>query len=497
MERQIAIGGIWHETNTFASGLTTMADFENYQLARGDEIVARYVATNTELGGVLDCVESASFKAVPTLFASAVPSGVIEAGTARTLCDELVSRIQNALPLDGLILVLHGAAVAEEASDYDAYIVQRIREAVGEQIPIVATFDFHANLSEELVSKSTVLVGYDTYPHVDMSERGREAVEILASILEKNQCPASAFRKLPLVTTPLKQPTTEFPMTVIMEELKKAEKIPGICCGSVAMGFCFSDVPNLGTSVVMYGESRSVADQAADALAMKIWELRSEFSVELISAKAGVSQAIEAMDYPVVIVESADNVGGGSAGDATGVLQELLVQNATKAVIVVYDPQAVAEAENVGVNNSISIMVGGKSDQLHGASQRVDGQVRLIVDAKYEHRGSYMTGYVTSMGRTAVIDADGVQIVLTSLRTMPFDAEQLRCVGIEPAEQKIIVVKSAIAWQAAYGNYAKSVVYVDTPGVCSSDLTRFNFDYRPEPLYPLELDTEYTTGATA
>ena len=497
MERRIAIGGIWHETNTFASGMTTMADFENYQLARGNEIVSRYAATNTELGGVLDGVEGSSIKAIPTLFASAVPSGIIEGGTARSLCDELVARIQDALPLDGLILALHGAAVAEEISDYDSYIVKRVREVVGEQTPIVATFDFHANLGEELVSISTVLVGYDTYPHVDMNDRGREAVEILARILEIDQPPARAFRKLPFVTTPLKQPTTEFPMSVIMQELQRAEEIPGIYCGSVAMGFCFSDVPNLGASVLMYGESQSVADQAADALAMKIWEFRSEFSAELISAKAGVNQAIESVDYPVVIVESADNVGGGSAGDATGVLQELLEQNATKAVIVVYDPQAVAEAENVGVSNPISIMVGGKSDQLHGASQRVVGQVRLIVDAQYEHKGSYMTGFVTSMGRTAVIDADGVQIVLTSLRTMPFDAEQLRCVGIEPSEQNIIVVKSAIAWQAAYGDYARSIVYVDTPGVCSSDLTRFNYDCRPEPLYPLEIDTEYTTGATA
>ncbi len=489
---KIAIGGIWHETNTFSSAKTTYDDFARYQLEHDEQIVYRYRDTNTELGGVISELSDSEISIIPTIFAAAVPSGTIDRSVAMRLCGELLHRIEAAEPLDGVILALHGAAVAEGMYDLDASILEHVKRKVGASIPIVATFDYHANLSERMVRNASVLIGYDTFPHTDMAERGREAARIMNTIIETGEVPHCGFRKIPLLTLPLDQQTDSEPMRKIMTELNEIESQPEIMCGSIAMGFPYCDVSYLGASVIVYGYSVEAANSAADILARKIWDARGCFSSHIVSVEQGVRLADNSSVQPVVIVESADNVGGGAAGDATGVLEVLLSSSTSRSVIVVADPEAVRAAETAGVGNRFIASVGGKTDSQHGSTLEIDVFVRNIYDGEYVHKGSYMTGYVTQMGKTAVVEAGNVQIVLTSLRTMPFDAEQLRCVGIEPAQQDIIVVKSAIAWKAAYGEIARDVVAVDSAGACPARTGRLSYRARNHPLYPLDSDVTYT-----
>ncbi len=155
-------------------------------------------------------------------------------------------------------------------------------------------------------------------------------------------------------------------------------------------------------------------------------------------------------------------------------------------MIVIADPETVAIAEAAGEGQRFDGLVGGKVDRLHGDPIRVEGRITLLTDGRYRHTGFHMTGYETSMGRTAVVQAGGVKIVLTSLRTMPFDAGQLHAVGIDPAKHRIIVAKSAIAWRAAYGAIAKRAITVDSPGIATSNLARLAYQKRPRPLYPLD-----------
>ena len=177
MSQRIAIGGIWHETNTFARKLTTQDDFKNYQLARGDQIVQRYTGSNTELGGVINATQEYDIELLPTLFAGAVPSGTIEKETLDALTNELIERLDACQPIDGAVMAMHGAAAAEGIPAADAYVLGRVRKALGSDVPLVATYDFHANLSDAMVENADLLIGYDTFPHVDMGERGREAAK--------------------------------------------------------------------------------------------------------------------------------------------------------------------------------------------------------------------------------------------------------------------------------------------------------------------------------
>lgn len=496
MGARIGIGGIWHETNTFSSQITGRAAFEAYQLAAGEDIVDRYGGTGTELGGMIDGARHHGFALVPTLFAAAVPSGTIDQVVLQDLVDELVERLHRGGPLEGVLLVLHGAAVAERLDDADGWILARVRDVLGPNVPLVATFDCHANLSQAMVAQADMLIGYDTYPHVDMAERGREAADALAAML-RGARPASVLRKLPLLTAPQMQATDTPPMTKIMAELHALEARGKILNGSIAMGFPYADIADLGASVLVYATEKSVAIRAADDLARQIWSARDRFQPELMPVEAAVRVAMAASETPVVLADAADNVGGGSAGDGTVVLDALLRSGAEGAVIVIADPEAVAAADATGIDGAFEGLVGGKVDRLHGAPVRLEGRVRLLTDGRYRHTGSYMTGYETSMGRTAVIEAGGIDVVLTTLRTMPFDAEQLRSVGIEPAAQRIIVAKSAIAWRAAYGPMARRAITVDTPGIATSNLARLEFRKRPRPLYPLDPDAFWSAAADA
>ncbi|MDE0309982.1 MAG: M81 family metallopeptidase [Acidiferrobacterales bacterium] len=489
----VAIGGIWHETNTFAAKNTHLEDFKAYQFVTGSDLIERYRDTNSELGGFIRQLTELNFAAVPTTFAAAVPSGTIESKTFFHLLDQLMNQLRNAMPLDGVALALHGAAVAEQIESADAYILEQVRTLVGDNVPVVATFDYHANLNEAMLEYASVLIGYDTYPHVDMAERGVEAINVLKQLLFDERKIECALRKVPLLTSPLKQQTDEFPMSQIIQRLHEIECSPAITCASVAMGFPYSDVAHLGASVVVYGTKVREVDLAANSVATHLWRLRHEFQDNLVSVDECVDTALGNCAHPVIIVEPSDNVGGGSAGDGTGVLHALLEHNAARSVIVIYDPEAVTESIQAGIGSRLKLTIGGKTDSLHGTPVETSAVVQSISDGEYKHKGSYMTGYITSMGQTAVVLSGNVQIVLTSRRSMPFDAEQLRSLNIEPKDQKIIVVKSAIAWKAAYGEIAGKILVADTPGICAADLSRLAFHNRPRHLYPLEQHATYST----
>lgn len=495
MTWRVAVGGIWHETNTFAVGMTDLAAFRRYQFAVGEEILARYERTGTEVGGMLEGAQACDFALVPTVFAAAVPSGVIDATTFDRLCDGLVSRLEAARPVDGVLLALHGAMVAEGCEDADAHVLVRARAVVGPRCPIVATFDYHANLSEAMVRAGDVLIGYDTYPHVDMRERGQEAAAVLAGLLAGRARPVGVLTKLPLITVPQVQATDRPPMRDILAELHRVESASGVLCGSVAMGFAYADVTHLGASVLVYADDRGTAERLSARLGHAVWTRREDFRPELVPVGRAVKEALESDERPVVLVDAADNVGGGSPGDGTVVLDALLRARAPCAVVVLCDPEAVAHAWSTGVGNEFHAQVGGKTDALHGPSVAVKGQVRLLEDATYRHTGTYMTGQEVSMGHTAVVACEGILVVLTENRTMPFDAEQLRVLGIDPEQQDIIAVKSAVAWRAAYGTVCRRSIVVDGPGICASDLTRLPYRRRPRPLFPLEPDATFTARA--
>ncbi len=470
---RIAVGGIFHETNTFVADPTTLADFRAYQFAAGADLLD-WRSTRSEIGGFLTGCAARDWEPVPSLFAAALPAGLVDHAAFESLTSQLIDGLTSGGRPDGVLLCLHGAMATGQSPDADGEVLTRLAQALGPDVPVVVTLDFHANTGDAMTRHADALLGYDTYPHVDMYDRGLEAAGVLAAILRTGQRRRTVHRKVGLITPPQVQYTDTEPMRAIMKHVHDVESAADVTV-TVTPGFPYADVDCMGLSVVTSSPDPDAAAQAATAVADDIAARGEDFSYACYPVAEAVRLALAADGPgPVVLVDSADNVGGGGPGDGTAILAEWLARKGTGLAVVIADPAAVARALEAGIGGRLTVAVGGHTDERHGSPIPVTGTVRLVSDGTYVHRGSYATGITTRMGRSVVLEASGNTIVLTERRVMPFDAQQLLSVGVSPRHCRALVVKSAIAWRAAYGEYASQVIEVDAPGVCTANLRRLD-----------------------
>ena len=492
---RIAVGCIGHETNTFSPVLTTIDNFKKGSYHRGDEIISAFRGTRTITGGFLDVAEQLNLQPVPLLWAFATPSGMVEHAAYQTLKTEFLTLLQNAGELDGVLLDLHGAMVTEELEDAEGDLMQAVRETVGETW-IVTTLDLHANITEKMAHYADVIIGFDTYPHVDCYERGFEAGQLLFGMNRGNVQPTMAYRQLPLLTAPPAQCTMKSPMTEVINALHALETERGVVTATLSMGFPFADITDAGVSVlVTTNGDMALAETHADRFAAHIWEMRDRFTFNLHSVEAAIEIANQTDGNPIVLADGADNPGGGGPCDGTTILRKFIEADVQDAVIaVIADPESVDQAVKAGVGNRVQLNVGGKTDTQHGAPVVLTGLVKVLSDGRFILKGPMGRGTAGNMGRTAVVQIGGIEIILTERRIQPYDAQVLRSVGIEPKARKLIALKSAVHFRADYTPIAHQILDVDTPGVHSPNL--FNYDYQKlrRPIYPL--DPTLTYGKT-
>lgn len=483
---RVAVGGIYHESNTFFSQPMTMQRFAENRLDFGPDVELQWRNTSSEMGGFLAGAAQFGFEIVPTIMAWGMPSGRVLADAFETLCGELETRIRAAGKLDGVLLSLHGAMVSEQYDDADGEVLRRVRKVIGD-VPLVVTLDFHANVTEEMVSWPDILVGYDTYPHVDQAERGLEAAAFLHRMMADGWRPHMALARRPLLAHILSQSTERPPMQGVLEAAHELERREEISCVSVFAGFPYTDVPQAGFSVVTVADSREAATSAAEELAEGVWKRRAEFASRIPQPEEAVAEAIAQPHGLTILADVGDNLGAGTPGDGTVLLRELMKQGAQNALVLLCDPIAVNECLAVGVGSTLTLEVGAKCDRHHGMPVAITGIVRLLSDGVYRNVGPMRNGVLENQGRTAVVDTGGVLVVLTERRMPMWNLQQLRSLGIEPTSLRIIVVKSAIAYRAAYVPIAGRIIEVDTPGLAAADVRRFSYRKLQRPIYPLDV----------
>ena len=392
-----------------------------------------------------------------------------------------------------MLLDLHGAMVCEGIDDGEGDLIGAVRAAVGPAVPIAVTLDFHGNLTPEMAREADLLHGYKTYPHVDMAERGMEATERLLQVVAGRIRPTAALRTPPILPPLGNQGTARGPMRRLYDMADEMEKDPKVISVSVFAGFPLADIPpaGLGVYVVTDGD-QALADRLADELARTAWEHRHEFIHTALPVPEAVARALAAEGRPIVLADMADNTGGGAAGDGTEVLRELLRVGARAAIVAcIWDPAAVAACVKAGVGQSVTLDVGGKVDNRHGAPLHVTGTVRTLSDGRFVHKGPMARGLPGRLGTTAVLDVNDVKVILISYRWQTLDPEMIRFVGLDPLEHKVLVVKSTIHYRAAFEPIAREIVEVDAPGLSSSNLARFDFKRVRRPIFPLDPDTTY------
>jgi microcystin degradation protein MlrC len=482
-----------HETNTFSNVPTNRAQFEARDLRYGGEIVETYRGTGTCLGGMIGAAERLGIALVPSVAAAASPAGYVTRDIYEHVKQRMLTDLEAAGRIDGVLLDLHGAMVPEGLDDGEGDIIAAVRQAVGPGVPIAVTLDFHGNLGQGMIAGADLLHGYKTYPHVDMAARGAEAAERLAQVVGGRLKPTAAWRKPPLMPPLGRQGTARGPMRRLYDLADEMEKDPKVISVSVFAGFPHADIPDAGLGIyVVTDADQALAERLAGRLARVAWEHRHEFIHTALPVKEAVGRALAADGRPIVLADMADNTGGGAAGDGTEILRELLRVGARSATVAcLWDAAAVQECVRAGVGARVTLDVGGKVDDRHGAPIRVTGTVRTLSDGRFIHQGPMMNGLPGRLGPTAVLDVNDVKVILITYRWQTLDPEMIRFVGIDPLREKILVVKSTIHYRAAFEPIAREIIEVDAPGLSSSNLARFPYRRVRRPIFPLDPDTVY------
>lgn len=488
MTRRVAIGGFLHESHSFAPRPTTYADFLHCAgfppLTVGEEMLAAVRNTSVPSAGALAIAEQADAAVVPLAWTMANPAGPIQDEAferiAALICAGL-SRALDAGPLDGVYLDLHGAAVVDSFPDAEGELLRRARAIVGD-LPLTISLDPHANLTERMVRLADVVVPFRTYPHVDMKAAGAQAMKLLLQRIDRASPWARAFRQLPFWLPLGSQCTMLQPMNEVMAERASLAERLDVAELAFCFGFPYADFPDCGSAIAAFADTQAKADAAADAFAAHVAAREADFVQELLPAAEAVAEAkrlAARAARPIVIADTQDNPGGGGHGDTTGLLAELVRQQAKGAVLcLINDADSVAACAAAGEGGTVELSLGGKSDGLPFACS---ARVLKLTDGRFTMTGPMGAGNPGNLGPCALIDIDGVRVMVVSHKVQALDQAILRHVGVEPSACPIVVLKSSVHFRADFGPIAEQIIVGVAPGPVVADPAILNFRYvRPD-----------------
>ena len=371
-----------HETSTFVKTPTTLHDFENgFGLFRGEQIVDRLRGTNNCVGGFIDGAQEHGFELIPLLWTFAYPSGLIRREDYEALKAEFLQRLRDAQseggPVDGALLDLHGAMVVEGIDDGDGDFIEAVRGELGPDRPIVVTQDLHGNHTRHRVAMADAIIGYDTYPHVDMAERGRECADIIVATIRGEIRPVMAIHKIPLFWSAPCQVTAHPPMDEVIRRVHDIESRKGVISVTVSTGFPWADIPEMGPSVIVVTDGDGeLAQSSAEELGEWIWDHRDRWYKKPLTDRDALAEAQKTGRYPIILADHADNTGGGAPGDSTGVLRTFLELGLERSLVLyIVDPDVAEQAHAAGEGSRISVTLGGKSDPIQGPPVEMDVEV--------------------------------------------------------------------------------------------------------------------------
>jgi microcystin degradation protein MlrC len=478
--KRIAIGGWQHETNTFAPFETDFRAFEMPDawpaLVEGPPLFDAVAGINMPSEGFIQAANAGGVELVPTLWTSAEPAGYVDGEAFERIAGRLCAHIEAAGTLDGVYLDLHGAMVTRRYDDAEGEILGRVRKLIGPHVPLVASLDFHANVSERMVREADALAIYRTYPHVDMMETGARAHELLMRLVHGERM-FKAYRQGEYLV-PLHLGGTDFEPT---RSLYRAlgDLAPDIVSADIALGFPPSDVPDAGPSIVAYAADQIAAHSVANQLAAELSAIEERYISNLRSPDEAIARAlVNSENRPVILADTQDNSGAGGASDSAAPIMDLVRHRAKHALVAILaDPEFASLAHDCGVGGTFRATLGGKLGALNEAqATSLSGRFRVLQlgDGKLVCTGPVCRGARMSLGPMALVqildvgEAD-VKIVISSVRAQPLDQAMLRHVGVDPAAQRILVLKSSVHFRADFDPIAAETLVVRWPGANPSD----------------------------
>jgi len=489
---KVVIARLNHETNTFSPVPTPLGAFgagDPRGPAFGPDAYAQGKCSQTAMGAFIALAERRRCEIVTPLFAMANPSGPVDAAAFETMCEAIVGAV--AAGCGAILLDLHGAMVAEGVDDGEGELLARIR-AVAPRTPLAVALDLHGNISDRTIALADVVVGFKTYPHVDMVETGAHAGRLLFGMIDNGRKPALAIARPGVLAQTLRQ-NTEIPgaMRDVVEAARACER-EGALAASVFGGFFLADIPDAGMSVVVAAEDAVRAQAWADRISGVARARRDEFIFHQKPLAESVAEAKRIKDGLVLLLDHGDNCMSGGTCDTMDVLAECLRQGLTNiGVGPTCDPAAVAQLIEAGVGTTVEVDVGNKLPipriGLAGRTPlRLTGRVKAVSDGEYTITGPIYRGTRCYMGRTVLLDIGPAEIVLTEQTQEPWDVGVFGCVGLDPFSKRYLVLKSRMYYRPVFGPGAVAVIECASAGCCASDLSQYAFGRLRRPIYPLD-----------
>jgi microcystin degradation protein MlrC len=490
---KVLLAGLMHETHCFIDERTGI---DGFVIHRGQALLDRH-GDGSQVDGFLTVAHREGWQVLPTAAYTGGATGLVDHAVFEAFWAEVKPALIAALAegLDAIFLSLHGAMVTTESEDPDGELLERIRAIPGAaDLPIYGVFDLHATMTPKMGALSEGLVGYRECPHTDSCESGGRAAELLARCLKSGVRPRQHVLVTPIVWPPTGTGTRDGPMHALEVAARRMEReIPGVLAVNIIGGYAYADTHDAGVSFSIITEGDDTAAKAAlNELAKIAWDRREEGIPQEHDLDAVVRDFVPTGKGPVLLVEPAENIGGGAPGDGTDVMRALLKYDIADAGVIIVDAEAVAALQSLPIGGRKTLAIGGKGWPLDPGPVTLDVELLSRSDGVFEleDRNSHIAGWLGTkldiLGPTAVVRHRGLTIMLTSAKLPPFDLGQWRSQGIDPEKLSMIGVKAAVGHRRAYDPIASASFTVNVNGPCTSDLTRLPYKRLRRPVFPLD-----------
>jgi len=483
LSKCVFIAALGTETNQFVPFPTGRRSYEEYGVWRGDATQFRPTSFTGPMHVWRKLAEERGWNVIEGLATFAAPSGTTLRSVYESFRDELLAGVKAALPLDAVLINVHGAMVADGYDDCEGDLLARVRAIVGPNVAIGAEFDLHCHLSELMLNSADVLVGYKEFPHTDPMERAAELFAIVADTADGKVKPVMARYDCRMIA---QYRTSVPPISEFVVRMKSLEGKDGILSVSLSHGFAFADVEDVGTRTLVVADGdMAKAEALAQKLGRELWDNRERYATRYLSIPEAMDRAASHNQGPLVLADRADNPGSGAPGDSTFVLRALVERQIGPALFgVMWDPMAFRIAEEAGEGARLRMRLGGKAGEVSGDPVDLDVTVKKIARDVMQPYGPVMA----PLGDMVLLSSEHVDVAICTLRTQTFHADAFKAVGADPALYRVVVVKSAQHFYNGFVGLAKEILYVASPGAANPDVTRLPYTKRKTPFWPKVAD---------
>ena len=518
---RVVVGAIIQESNSFCATLSGLEHFRAGAFSFGQSGCDAFADSGTEVSGFLDGARDHGAEVVPTLLAWASTGGPMRTDDGNALVGHLLAGVGEALrsgPVDGVLLALHGAWVGTDEDDLDGRVLSQIRDRVGPHVPVVATLDLHANVTERMARSANALVGYATYPHVDMRDTGRRAAQLLFESLKNDRPTKVTYRRVPMVVPPENSQTSGGPVEVVKQLEESIREVAGVRSTSTFVVQPWLDVSEIGCTVVAVVDQdldpKSMGDvgRRLDVVAGALWDARDAICVPLVPPTEAVEAALSRKHHvvivntcssadsegPILLVDSADSPSAGACGDSSTILQALLARQSLpgRVLVTIVDAPAATVAASAD-GSRVTVSLGGMLDSQRFEPVRFAGRARRIDRPVVAFAGGVGDGLTADLGVAAVIEGDsgpdsveGIHVLVMANSAPCYDPAIYLAAGLDPRDAAAVVVKSATNFRWTYREIASGWVYVDAPGAATPNLLSLPYRRIPRPLWPWDLGVD-------